>query len=87
MAGIIPSLDLVNINVHTKFGLTSVNGHNYVTNAGEMMCNNQIQDVSISMHILNLVKLYQFILMILSGNKILTSIKGDNTITNVKNNR
>ena len=38
------------------------------------------------MHIQNLVKLYQFALKILSGNeifnKILTSIKGHNSITN-----
>ena len=36
------------------------------------------------MLIQNLVKLYQLFLKILSGNKILTSVKGHNSITNVQ---
>ena len=41
------------------------------------MCNNPNLDlVNIAMRMQNLVKIYQFVLKMLSGNKILTSIKG-----------
>ena len=36
------------------------------------------------MHILNLVKFYQLVLKILSGNKILAKIKGHNSGTNFR---
>ena len=36
----------------------------------------------ISMHVQNLVKIHLFILKILSGNEILTSLKGRNSVTN-----
>ena len=35
------------------------------------------------MHVQNLVKFYQFVLKILSGNDILTSIKGHNSVINL----
>ena len=40
--------------------------------------------LTISMHIQNLVRLHQFVLKILSGNKILTSIKGHNSVINLR---
>ena len=40
--------------------------------------------MSISMHMQNFVKFYQFVLKILSGNEILTSVKGHNSVTNLK---
>ena len=39
--------------------------------------------LSISMHMQNLAKFHQFILKILSGNKILISIKGHNSVKNL----
>ena len=36
------------------------------------------------MHIQNLVKSYQFVLKILSGNEYLISIKGHNSVTNLQ---
>ena len=36
----------------------------------------------ISMHLQNLVKIHLFILQILSGNEILSSLKGRNSVTN-----
>ena len=36
------------------------------------------------MHMQNLVKLHQFLLKILSGNEILTSIKGHNSVINLR---
>ena len=38
--------------------------------------------LSISMHMQNLVKIHSFVLKILSGNKILTSFKGHNSVIN-----
>ena len=55
--------------------LASVKGHNSVTNVPKMKCNNSKLDLvnySISMHIYNLVKFYQFVLKILNGNKFMT---------------
>ena len=40
--------------------------------------------MSISMHIQNLVKFYQLVLKILIGNEILTSVKGHNSVKNVR---
>ena len=34
----------------------------------------------IILHILNFIKIHQFVLKILNGNKILTSIKGHNSV-------
>ena len=48
-----------------------------------MTGNNLNLDFSISKHIQNLMKFCQFVLKILSGNKILTSIKGHNSVTNL----
>ena len=73
-----PNLDLINVNVCTKFGLilfilcqdieqneilTSIKGRNSIT---------------------NLFKFCPLILKILRGNEILTSINGYNYITNVQ---
>ena len=40
--------------------------------------------LSISMHMQNLAKFHRFILKILSGNKILTSIKGHKSVINLR---
>ena len=49
-----------------------------------MMCNNpKLDHVNINAYIQNLVKFYQLILKILSGNEILTSIKGYNSCSNL----
>ena len=57
MMGNNPNPDLVNIIPYIKFGeillirfqvnkiLTSIKGHNYVTNVRKMMCNNPILDL------------------------------------------
>ena len=37
------------------------------------------------MHMQNLVKFHQFVLQILSGNEILTSTKGHNSVINLRN--
>ena len=39
---------------------------------------------SVSMHIQNLVKFFLFVLKIMSGNKILRSVKGHNSVTNAR---
>ena len=90
-----PNLDLVNINAYTTFGkilsicsqnierkqnLTSIKGHNSLTNLQKMTGKNPKLDLFNIMHIQNLIKFYQFVLNILSGNEILTSIKGHNSI-------
>ena len=71
-----PKLDLVNINAYIKFGeilsicsqgielkqnFGVIKGHNSGTNVRKMMCNNP--------NLLNLVKVCQFVLKILSRNK------------------
>ena len=43
-----------------------------------------IKSMSVSMHILNLVKLYQLLLKKLSGNENLASVKGNNSVTYVR---
>ena len=40
--------------------------------------------LSMKMYIQNLVKLCQLVLEILSGNKIITSIKGHNSVANLR---
>ena len=37
------------------------------------------------MHMQNLVKFHQFVLQLLSGNEILTSTKGHNSVINLRN--
>ena len=60
--------------------LTSIKGRNSVNILQKMMGNNLKLDlVSMLMCIQNLVRFCQFVLKILSGNKILTSIKGHNS--------
>ena len=50
-----------------------------------MMINNHSLDlVNVSVCVHNLVKFCPFILKILRGNKILTSIKGRNSVTNLR---
>ena len=43
--------------------------------------------INIQMHLQNLVKFHSFVLKILSGNEILASIKGHNSVKIVKNDR
>ena len=85
-------LDFVNINAYAKSGHNPsicsqdferkqsadlLKDHNSVINLWKLGCNNPN---SISMQIQNLAKFHQFILKILSGNEILTSIKGHNSV-------
>ena len=50
-----------------------------------MMYNNlNLVDMPISLHIPNLVKFYQFVLKILSENQKVKSIKGHNSVTNLR---
>ena len=51
--------------------LTSVKGHNSVTIMQKMMCNNPNLDLASTNILQNLVKFYQFVLKILSQNKIM----------------
>ena len=53
--------------------LTSIKGHNSVEKFGEILCDSH------STHTQNFIKMHQFVLKILNGNKILTSIKGHNS--------
>ena len=68
--------------------LTSIRGHNSVTNVRKLMPNNPNLDlVNINPYIQNLVKFYIFVLKILSGNEIVesrTSIKGYNSVSNLR---
>ena len=64
-----------------KSKLTSMKGHD-----SPLCCQfakNHLH-LAISMHIQNLIKFCPFVLKILSGNKILTSIKGHNYFTNLQ---
>ena len=83
--------NLVNINVYAKIGkIISICSKDIErkrkSEINEGPYNTLI--LSISMHIQNLVKLYQLVLKILSGNEILntipTSVKGLNSVTNVR---
>ena len=80
MTGNNPNLDHVNINSNIKFGqilsirsqtvylndiLTTVNGHNSITNVRKMMCNNPNNQYQCIYSI-------NFVLKILSGNKLMT---------------
>ena len=87
-----PNLDLINVNVHTKFGLilfslyqdieqneslTSIKGCNSVANLRKMkLYNPNIDLINDNVH---LVKFCPLVLKVLSGNGILTSIKGCNS--------
>ena len=95
MTGNNPKLNLVNNDVHTKFGqilsirsediernkiLMSIKGRNSDKILQKITGNNPKLDlVDDDVHT-NLVRFYQFVLKILSGNEILTSIKGRNSI-------
>ena len=57
--------------------LASIGGHNSITNAGKMMCNNlNLDRININAYT-NLVKFYQFVLKISSGYKIMTDGQND----------
>ena len=65
--------------------LTSIKGHKFVTNLRKMAGKNPNLDIfNISMHIQNLMKFCPFALKMLSGNEILTPIKGHNSDTNLQ---
>ena len=64
--------------------LTSINGHNSVTNVQKIVLYKPTSMLSILICIQNLVQFCPFILKILSGNKILTSIKGRNFAANLR---
>ena len=83
-----PNLDLINVNVYTKFGLilsipcqdieqneilTSIKGCNSVADLRKMKLYNLNIDF---------IKFCPLVLKILSGDKILTSIKGHNSVAN-----
>ena len=64
-----------------------IKGHNFVTVSRKKTSNNpKLNLVNVNAHTCtkNLVKFSQFILKILSGNEILTSIKGHNSVTNLR---
>ena len=64
--------------------LTSVKGHNYVTNVQKMMCNNPNQDLVNINAYTSLVKFNLFVFkMIWSKKNNLTLIKGHNSVTNL----
>ena len=62
--------------------LTSVKGHNYVTNFRKQTCNNPILHIPSINAYAKLGKFHQFVLKILSGNQVLKSIKGHNSVIN-----
>ena len=66
--------------------LTSIKGHNSIANLRKMMLDNPNLDlINVNVYILNLVKFCPLVLKILSGNEILTSIKGRNSVVNFRN--
>ena len=88
-----PKLDLVNVDVHTKFGqlilnilsgnyiLTSIKGCYSVKSLQKMTGNNsKLDHVNVDMHTKFGPRFCLFVLDILSGNEILTSIKGRNSV-------
>ena len=95
----IPNLARVHINAYTKFGQTLSVGPkgielkqfsdikqrpNYVTNEQTGTVSLPTLILTISIHIQNLVKLYQLNLKLLSRNEIQTSVKGDSSATTYK---
>ena len=66
--------------------LTSIKGCNYASNLQKMTLYNPNLDlINCVMCIQNLVKFCALVLKILSGNEVLTSIKGCNSVTNLRN--
>ena len=67
--------------------LTSIKGHNFAANLRKITLLKTIPTLILSMLmcIQNLVKFCPFIFKILSGNEILTSIKGRNSVANLQN--
>ena len=66
--------------------LPSIKGHNSVANLQKMTLYNPNLDIlSILMCIQILVKFCPLVLKILSGNEILTSVKGRNFVANLRN--
>ena len=91
------NIDLVFINASTKFHqnssicsedieekhiFISIKGHNSVENERKYCSVIQIYILSISMYIQNLIGIHKLTHKILSINKILTSIKGHNSVKN-----
>ena len=68
--------------------MTSIKGRNSVTNMRKKMVYNLNLNLvnTVLMCIQNLVKLCPFVLKILSKKKILTSIKGRYSVTNLRKN-
>ena len=84
-----PNLDLIHVNVYTnliKFCplflkilseneiFSSIKGHNSVTNLQKNVRNNPNLDL---VHVQNLIKIYQFFLKILIGNKMVTKARNN----------
>ena len=66
--------------------LTSIKGCNSVTHLRNLTFYNPNLDIiSVNVHIQNLVKFCPLVLKILGRNKILTSIKGRNSVVNLRN--
>ena len=91
------NVDLVNDNEHTKIGiilsiilkkkqiLTSIKGRNSVANLRETKIYNIYVDlVNDNVYTKILVSICLFVLEILSKNQILTSIKGRNSVVNLR---
>ena len=67
--------------------LTSIKGHNSVANWQNLtLYNTNLEILSMLMCKQNLVKFCPLVLKILSGNEILTSIKGHNSVANLQKN-
>ena len=59
-------------------------GHNSVKNFRKLTHNNTNFDLRVPIHIHHLVKLFRFDLKLISGNKILASIKDHNYVPNLR---
>ena len=68
------------IKIHSLFLkieiLTSIKGHDSVEKFRKISCASYGE----ILHTLNFIKIHQFVLKILNGNKILTSIKDHNSV-------
>ena len=68
--------------------LTLIKGHNSVANLRKTtIYNTDVDLVNDNVYIQNLVLFCQFVLKILSKNRILTSIKGSNSVVNLQKNK
>ena len=93
MTGNNPNLDLVNINAYIKFGeILSICSQNFEQERNSdinqkaitqlQICNNDRYNSN--RDLVNINAHTKFVLKILSRNKNLTSVKGQNSITNVR---